>query len=144
MMNEMTFVSAMDSFTNLHKEWLLHKTDKAISYKEWMLNVLNNKQIDENLIHRINALPDWNTLCHGDFHPFNIIQSPKGQLYVIDFANICKAPKEYDIARTYSLLKETDIEVPIAEIYLENMDVTYESIQQYVDVIRSYRKYGNY
>ncbi len=142
MMNELTFEPAMDMFTRIHKEWLTKISDTAILYTEWMKHALNNKRMDSDLLNRINHLPNGNTLCHGDFHPYNIIVTPENQPIVIDFANICRGPKEYDIARTYVLLKEAVADSPVAEIYLDKMQVQYRDLQEYIEVINGIREYG--
>lgn len=64
-----------------------------------------------------------------------------GNLKKHNFANICKGPKEYDIARTYFLLKEAVKEKPIAELYLQKMQVEYKDIRTYIDVLDALRQY---
>lgn len=140
MMNEATFDTSMELFVRLHKEWLTVRTDSLISYKDWMLNLLRSKDADRTTLETVNDLPDGDMLCHGDFHPFNIIITPEEQPYIIDFANICAAPAEYDIARTYVLLHEAAADIPLGEIYLEKIGVTYEHIRRYVDLLRLVRK----
>lgn len=61
----------------------------------------------------------------------------------IDFANICKAPKEYDIARTYFLLKEDIKGRSAAELYLAKMQMEYGDIRAYINVLEALRKYEN-
>ena len=94
--------------------------------------------MNSELLKRINKLPKGNTLCHGDFYPYNIIVTLENQPSVIDFANICRGPKEYDIARTYVLLKEG----PVAEIYLDKMQIQYSDLQEFIEVIKGIREYG--
>lgn len=43
----------------------------------------------KELLEMIDNLADGNALCHGDFHPGNI-QMSEGNIYVIDFMNVCK------------------------------------------------------
>lgn len=142
MMDGQTFELAMDMFTRIHKEWLINTSDTAILYTEWMKNTLNKNTVTSDLLKRINNLPQGNTLCHGDFHPYNIIVTPDNQPIVIDFANVCRGPKEYDIARTYVLLKEAVPDSPVAEIYLDKMQVQYSDLREYVEVIKDIREYG--
>lgn len=135
---EESFKEAMEKFTALHRRLLSVTTDSAMPYKEWMRCVVQGKA-DSVLLSMIDNLPDGNTLCHGDFHPLNVIVTQAGRPYVIDFANICKAPRQYDIARTYLLLSEAVPEPPIADIYLKQMEVPYEEISRYIDVLRRVR-----
>ncbi len=48
-------------------------TDCTVPYTEWMLHMLNGKTNGDDLTERIKNLPSGNSLCHGDFHPYNII-----------------------------------------------------------------------
>jgi len=52
---------------------------------------------------RLDGLPDGTVLCHGDFHPANVMRSPKGPV-VIDWAHATHGVPEADVARTLLLL----------------------------------------
>jgi aminoglycoside phosphotransferase (APT) family kinase protein len=52
---------------------------------------------------RLDALPDGDALCHGDFHPANVMRSPSGPV-VIDWPNATRGAPEGDVARTLLLL----------------------------------------
>lgn len=141
MQHDNTFDQAMETFTNLHKNWLMQTMDDAVPYTEWMLHLFNEKSLDGDLADIIKHLPSGNILCHGDFHPYNIMCTSEKSFVIIDFANICKAPKEYDVARTYFLLKKAVIEKPVAELYLEKMQLEYKDIRTYIDVLEILRLY---
>ena len=49
------------------------------------------------------ALPDGDRLCHGDFHPFNIIGSP-GAAMIVDWPDATSGPPAADACRSYLLL----------------------------------------
>lgn len=89
---------------------------------------------------KINRLPEGNTLCHGDFHPYNILVTEENRSVIIDFANVCRAPKEYDIARTYFLMEEAGAK-QLAEVYLEQMNVSFEEIQEFYEVTAQLRMF---
>ena len=140
LLNEQTLTDAMKQFVSLHKEWNKEANRDIISYKDWMKNVLGNRENTSKVLEKINQLPDGNILCHGDFHPYNILVTEDNKLFVIDFANVCKAPKGYDIARTYFLMAEASAE-QLAEAYLEMMQMSLDEIQQFYKVIQQLRKY---
>lgn len=48
------------------------------------------------------ALPDGDRLCHGDFHPLNIM-THKGNLSIIDWLDATSGPPAADVGRTYLL-----------------------------------------
>jgi aminoglycoside phosphotransferase (APT) family kinase protein len=52
------------------------------------------------LLQRLAALPDGDTLLHGDFHPDNVMITPQGRLYVIDWPNAARGHPLADVART--------------------------------------------
>lgn len=138
LLNEATFADAMEQFVSLHKEWNKETPAEVISYKDWMKNTLHNKECVSDLLEKINRLSDGNTLCHGDFHPYNILVTEENKPVVLDFANVCRAPKEYDIARTYFLMEEAGAK-QLAEVYLEKMNVEFDAIQMFYEVIKQLR-----
>jgi hypothetical protein len=52
----------------------------------------------------LNSLPDGDRLCHGDFHPGNIIFTHRG-LVIIDWMTVSKGVASGDIARTSIILE---------------------------------------
>jgi aminoglycoside phosphotransferase (APT) family kinase protein len=78
------------------------------------------RQLDEDkrarLLAGLKQLPDGDRLCHGDFHPFNIIGAP-GASIVVDWLDATSGPPEADVCRSYVLLAP---HMPaLAEAYLE-------------------------
>lgn len=56
------------------------------------------------LLNMLDHLPGGNFLCHGDFHPGNILYRD-GKDYVIDWSGATKGDVVYDVAHTYILLR---------------------------------------
>jgi uncharacterized protein (TIGR02172 family) len=56
----------------------------------------------------INKLPDGNKVCHGDFHPENILFS-NGKYYIIDWMTGMRGPPAADAARTEMIIKNAEI-----------------------------------
>lgn len=54
----------------------------------------------------LEELDDGKELCHGDFHPGNILVS-EGKYYIIDWLSAESGPEIADIAHTYLLLRNT-------------------------------------
>ncbi|HEU5347885.1 MAG TPA: aminoglycoside phosphotransferase family protein [Ktedonobacterales bacterium] len=52
----------------------------------------------------LEALPDGEALCHGDYHPDNVLLSPRGPL-VIDWGNAALGDPLADVARTLLLMR---------------------------------------
>lgn len=142
----------IDRLVGLHKKILQPVSEEFISYKTFLQNSILEDRTDH--IQKIKQLPDGNYLCHGDFHPDNIIIDQKGKCFIIDFMNVCLGPWQYDVARTYFLLKYGEVDShefsksdikksqsKLAELYLEKMDVRFSNIAQYIAIIKEARKY---
>lgn len=65
-----------------------------------------DKELKKFVLEILNQLPRGNDICHGDFHPGNIIIA-NGQYYVIDWSGVTSGEKLSDIAHTYLLLRNT-------------------------------------
>ncbi len=52
----------------------------------------------------LEGLPDGDRLCHGDFHPANILRSPQGPV-LIDWTNATRGDPAADVARTELIIR---------------------------------------
>jgi aminoglycoside phosphotransferase (APT) family kinase protein len=68
------------------------------------------------LIERLRELPAGDRLCHGDFHPFNILGMDE-DARVIDWLDATRGPPAADVCRTYVLASAYDR--GLAEAYVE-------------------------
>ncbi len=143
--------------SKLHKAILQNSISNVPNYKEFLkFHIPNTPSINldkrEEVLQRIDKLPDGNALCHGDFHPGNILIS-NGHTVVIDFMNLCHGDFLYDVARTVFLVEYTPVPMELdhrevilgfkkilADLYLMQMNVTREMIQDYLSVIIMVRK----
>lgn len=74
----------------------------------------------ERLLVGLKAMPDGEGLCHGDFHPGNIVGSP-GQSVVVDWLDACCGSPAADVCRTYVLMHHAapDIAAAYVEAYTQ-------------------------
>lgn len=142
---------------NLHNHILKNQVQDIPDYKDVLRRYLliataEDLVLQENLLYKLAKLEDGDNLCHGDFHPGNIMLTQEG-CYVIDFVNICRGPRIYDISRTAFLMEQTPIPGNPIEIesiqklrkaltddYLKKMDTSREEIQDYIEMIKAVRK----
>ena len=147
------------AMTGLHNAILDQEMfDDNIPYYKKFLNehIGQNPQLTdeqkEDYHKKVSSLPDDSQLCHGDFHPGNIILTEKGAA-VIDFMNICRGPRLYDVARTYFLLNSPppfdlgeereqfeQARNQMVDEYLASMRVMPEELVDYLEVIEAARK----
>ena len=50
---------------------------------------------------RLEGMPRHSKVCHGDFSPSNVIITPEGDHYIIDWAHVTQGNAAADAARTY-------------------------------------------
>ncbi len=80
---------------------------------------------------RLEGMPKNTRLCHGDFNPSNIIITPKGEPYVIDWAHATQGNASADAARTF-LLFMLEGKEKLAHDYLKLFCVKSDTAMQYV------------
>lgn len=133
------------NMAKLHKKILANKVNNVSSYKDFIKSCIKGYDKTEEyyeMLNLLDKLPDSDYLCHGDYHPGNILIT-NGEMYVIDFMNICTGPRLYDIARTVYLIesyKSTDtnfkkVQDSIIGLYLEEMNVEKCQLEEYLKVI---------
>jgi aminoglycoside phosphotransferase (APT) family kinase protein len=61
-------------------------------------------------------MPDGDRLCHGDFHPLNIL-GPPGRPVIIDWPNASRGDPAADVCRSYVLIRHPAPEV--ASLYVD-------------------------
>ena len=82
--------------------------------------------LKEAVLEALDELPDGDRLCHGDYHPFNVLMSPRGP-YVIDWNNAHIGNPLEDVARSALILSGVSVSQPplrsgvdrFAEAYLD-------------------------
>jgi tRNA A-37 threonylcarbamoyl transferase component Bud32 len=96
------------SLTELHVQIHQKSIDGLPKYKDRLrYDTRNTQHLGQDLgnkaLAQLDALPDSQTLCHGDFHPGNIILTPAGPI-VIDWMTASAGSPWADVARTSLLL----------------------------------------
>ena len=99
-------------------------------------------EIDENtkyeLLQRLQGMKNHNKLCHGDFHPSNVIVTEDQSIYVIDWAHVTQGNASADAARTY-LLFSIDKKESLAEKYInlfaEKSGIEKSHIQRWIPIV---------
>lgn len=74
-----------------------------------------NERHKSGLLQKLDAMTFENRLCHGDFHPFNLIVADAGVI-IIDWVDSSAGDARADVYRTYLLLSQ--FSEPLADMYL--------------------------
>lgn len=74
-------------------------------------NIQRAEELDrssqDRLLRQLDALPDGDCLCHGDFHPWNIHGSAD-DIMVLDWLDACSGAPAADVCRSYVLIHYAD------------------------------------
>lgn len=90
---------------NIHKHSISNIPKQKEKLIEWIdqVHILTDKEKDQ-IIDHLNQLKDGTRLCHGDYHPDNIILSERNE-WIIDWMTGMEGNPAGDVARTYLILK---------------------------------------
>ncbi len=68
------------------------------------------------LLVELDALPDGDRLCHGDFHPWNVLGTPEDAV-IVDWPDANCGPPAADVCRSYVLIAH--VSEGLARAYVE-------------------------
>ncbi|KKI91094.1 aminoglycoside phosphotransferase [Bacillus sp. SA1-12] len=118
---------------------LLESMSEKLHRQIQSVHNLNKKQKDA-LLKRLQSFVDEPKLCHGDFHPFNLIMS-KEKVDIIDWVDSSSGDIRADVYRTYLLFSQNSVK--LAEMYLhiycKNTGLSRSEIFQWAPIIAGAR-----
>lgn len=91
-----------------------------------------------DLHNRVAGMKKHTKVLHGDYCPSNIIITPEGEYYIVDWAHATQGNASADAARTY-LTFNLDGEKELAEKYLnlfcKKADIPKQLVQQWMPIV---------
>jgi len=101
---------------------------------------LLDDQRKETLLGRLAQMPEGDRLCHGDFHPINVLGEPSRPT-VIDWPDACRGEPAADVCRSYLLLKlhAEEIADPYLGAYCRIADAVPEKILDWLPYVAAAR-----
>lgn len=87
---------------------------------------------------RLEGMPKHNKLCHGDFNPSNVIISPDGTPYIIDWAHATQGNASADVARTYLYLvlnSGEDFAKQYLRLFCKMSDTALQYVQNWMPIV---------
>lgn len=132
----------MDMFVDLQMEIHSKRSPLLGKLKDKMSRKISEAQLDAttryDLHTRLEAMPKHTKVCHGDFNTSNIIITPEGKPYVIDWAHATQGNASADVARTYLLFWLAG-DIDGAERYLtlfcKKSDTAKQYIQKWLPIV---------
>ncbi len=133
----------LEKFVDIQLEVLSKKVPMLNRIKDKFKRKLNdttliNDSTKYELMHRLEGMKDHTKLCHGDFNPSNVILTPEGKWYVIDWAHATQGNASADAARTY-LIFCMEGKLKLAEKYMkifsEKSTIAVSNIERWLPIV---------
>ncbi len=135
-----------DDYMNLFVELQLEMhTHRAPLLNPLILKM--HRKIDESglsattryeLSMRLDSMPRHDKVCHGDFNPSNIILTPQGKPFIIDWSHATRGNASHDAARTYLLFNlagKTALAEQYMRLFCEKSDTALQYVQQWLPIV---------
>ena len=132
----------MEKFVDIQIEIHSKRSPLINKLKDKMSRKIDETNLDATtryeLHTRLEGMPKHNKVCHGDFNPSNIIITPAGDYYVLDWSHATQGNASADVARTY-LLFSLKGDKEAAEMYLnmfcKKTDTAKQYVQQWLPIV---------
>lgn len=94
----------------------------------------------ERLVLALAALPDGDRVCHGDFHPWNILGSGT-DVMIVDWLDACTGNPAADVCRSYLLMRRVLPSIAEAYVvtYAKTSEISSEQVFAWLPVIAAAR-----
>lgn len=137
----------MDEFVDLQLRVLSKEAPGLRKLRDKMQAKISQSDLDlttrYELHTRLDSLPKHKFLCHGDFNPSNIIVTPNGAKYIIDWSHATQGNKSADAARTYLLFALTGFRLSgdqaLADQYMDlfcsKSGIEKKYVQQWIPIV---------
>ncbi len=126
----------LDLFVDIQMEILSKKCPLLKRIKDKMQDKISQADLDATtryeLHTRLASMKKHNKVCHGDFNPSNVIITPDGTPYILDWSHATQGNGAADAARTY-LLFVLSGEKELAEKYIKLYCKKTDTARQYVN-----------
>ncbi len=87
---------------------------------------------------RLEGMPKHNKVCHGDFNPSNIIITPDGIPYILDWSHATQGNASADAARTYLLFNlagDYDGAKTYLKLFCKKSDTAMQYVQRWMPIV---------
>lgn len=91
-----------------------------------------------DLHNRLEGMKKHTKVLHGDYCPANIIVTPEGEYYIIDWAHVTQGNASADAARTYlifTLQGKTDMAEKYLAMFCKKADIAKQLVQQWMPIV---------
>lgn len=132
----------LNMFVDIQIEILNQKAPLLNKLQDKMKRKISSTDLDAAIkyeLHtRLNSMPKHTKVCHGDFNPSNVIITPDGTPYVIDWSHATQGNGSADAARTYLLFrlnKQDEIAEKYINLFCEKTDTSRQYINEWLPIV---------
>lgn len=136
----------LELFVDLQRTVLSKRVPMLNKLKDKMQGRISEAKLDAttryDLHTRLDSLPKHYNLCHGDFHPSNIIITKDGTPYVIDWAHATQGNASADVARTYLMFYlegKEQLAEKYLQLYCKKSDTAKQYVQKWIPIVAASR-----
>ena len=126
----------LELFVNVQMQILNAKCPLLKRLKDKMQDKISQADLDATtryeLHTRLASMKTHSKVCHGDFNPSNVIITPDGTPYILDWSHATQGNGAADAARTY-LLFVLEGKQDLAEKYLKLYCFKSDTARQYIN-----------
>ena len=132
----------LETFVEIQMEIHSQKAPMLNKLKDKMNRKISETSLDATtryeLHTRLEGMPKHNKVCHGDFDPSNVIITPDGKHYIIDWAHTTQGNASADVARSYLLFcleGEQDKADKYLDLFCKKSDTAKQYIQKWMPIV---------
>lgn len=131
-----------DLFVSLQMEVHAQKAPLLGKLKDKMNRKITESGLDATtryeLHSRLESMPKHTKVCHGDFNPSNIIITPEGKPYILDWSHATQGNASADVARTYLLFNlygDTETAEKYLTLFCKKSDTAKQYVQKWLPIV---------
>lgn len=135
----------LETLARLHTRIHSYVADQFSGLKSWLeTRITQTTVLDDSrrqiLLSGLKEMPDGDRLCHGDFHPSNVL-GEISRPFVIDWPNACRGDPAADVCRTHLILKlhANEVAEPYLDTYCAVARVRRETILNWLPYVAAAR-----
>lgn len=94
-------------------------------------------ELKHKLYNTLNKMHECGELCHGDFDFSNIIITPEGVPYILDWAHAARGDAAFDAAKTYLLLqyqRDTNDAEKYLDLFLRQSGMEKSKVKEWIPI----------
>ncbi len=132
----------LELFVNLQLEVHSKKAPLLVKLKDKFERKISQTDFDATtryeLHERLEGMPKHKKVCHGDFNPSNIIITPEGVAYILDWSHATQGNASADVARTYLLFclaGNKDVADKYLDLFCKKTDTAKQYVQKWLPIV---------